>query len=246
MSTPPTTHADEWLDQKLTTARRRFHQNRQLVSETIAKHPIGAVAAGIGLGYIARRLPLASLTAAAVRLSLGSLPHALLVVGAARTWQLLRTPPAPRVPVGNRGDWLPAESCIAISNRLLTGELAAQALCSRALEQLSGDQPRADLQHVVAVHQDNAARLRDLVTTLGGVPASPAPAPSADAHASAETPWSMLQELEQLNLRQIEEVIGNPKLATDLRQLLQHHLLPRTKENMGTLLRAEGHSRPTV
>lgn len=96
MSSPPTTHADEWLDQKLTTARKRFHQKRQLMSATIAKHPMGAVAAGIGFGLIARRLPLARLTAAAVRLSLASLPHALLVVGAARTWQLLRTPTVPR------------------------------------------------------------------------------------------------------------------------------------------------------
>ena len=109
MSTPPTTHADEWLDQKLTTARRRFHQNRQLVSEMITRHPMGAVAAGIGFGLIARRLPLARLTGAAVRLSLASLPHALLVVGAARTWQLLRTPPVPRTKE-NMGTLLRGES----------------------------------------------------------------------------------------------------------------------------------------
>lgn len=244
MSTPTTTHADEWLDQKLTTARRRFHHNRQLVSDTIAKHPMAAVAAGIGLGLIARRLPLARLTGAAVRLSLGSLPHALLVVGAARTLQLLRTPAVPRVLDDDRSDWLPAGECIALSNRLLTGELAAQALCTRALDHLSGDQPRADLQHVVAVHEDNANRLRDLVKTMGGVPAGAAPVGPADSYALTDAPWSRLQELEQLNLRQLEEAIGNPGLVTELKQLLVHHLLPRTKENMGTLLRAEGHSRP--
>lgn len=246
MSTTRTTHADEWLDQQLTTARRRFHRNRQLVTDTIARHPIGAVAAGIGFGLIARRLPLARLTAAAVRLSLGSLPHALLVVGAARTWQLLRTPPAPRNFDGPPGDWLPAEDDIAISNRLLTGELAAHALCARAVDQLTGDQARAELQHVVAVHQDNATRLRELITKMGGVPASvtPAPASGGGSEASAEDPWSRLQELEQLNLRQIEDVLGHSQLHADLRHLLVHHLLPRTKENMGTLLRGESHSRP--
>ncbi len=104
MNTPPTTCADEWLDDKLTTAKRRFHHNRQLLSKAVAKHPVYAVAAGVGFGYVARRLPLARLTAAAVRLSLGSLPLALLVVGAARTWQLLRTPLAPAVLDADRDD----------------------------------------------------------------------------------------------------------------------------------------------
>lgn len=53
-----------------------------------------------------------------------------------------------------------------------------------------------------------------------------------------------LQELEQLNLRQIEAAIGNSGLRADLENLLVHHLLPRTRENMGTLLRGAGHPRP--
>lgn len=244
MSPSPLTHADKWVDQKLIAARRSFHQNRQLVSETITKHPIGAVAAGIGFGLIARKLPLARLTAAAVRFSLGSLPSALLVVGAARTWQLLRTPPIPRNVDGHRGDWLPAEDDISVSNRLLAGELAAHALCSRALEQLSSDRQRAELQHVVAVHQDNATRLRELITTMGGVPASAAAAAADDPIPLPGAPWKSLQELEQLNLRQLETTLGKSRLHEDLRNLLVHHLLPRTKENIGTLLRGESHSRP--
>ena len=241
MSTTPTIRADVWLDQKLTAARRRLHQNRQRVSDAVARHPICAVAAGIGFGYIARRLPLARLTAAAVRLSLGSLPHALLVVGAARTWQLLRTPPAPRVFGPDGAGWMPAEESIAVCNRLLAGETNARSLCAGALDHLHGDQPRADLQHVVAVHEDNASRLRDLIRTIGGVPAADPLPPATGPVPAAEVAWDTLQEMELCNLRQIEEALSNLHLVEDIQQLLLHRLLPRTKENMATLLRAQNH-----
>lgn len=243
MSTTPTIRADEWLDQQLTAARRRLHQNRQRVGDAVARHPLCAVAAGVGFGYIARRLPLARLTAAAVRLSLGSLPHALLVVGAARTWQLLRTPPAPRVYGPDHDGWMPGEECIAVCNRLLAGEMNARSLCARALDQLPDEQPRADLQHVVAVHEDNASRLRDLIHAIGGVPAADLLPPASGPAPAAEVAWDTLQEMELCNLRQIEEALSNLHLVEDIKQLLLHHLLPRTKENMATLLRAQNHPR---
>jgi hypothetical protein len=239
MSTTPTIRADVWLDQKLTAARRRLHQNRQRVSDAVARHPMCAVAAGVGFGYIARRLPLARLTAAAVRLSLGSLPHALLVVGAARTWQLLRTPPAPRVLGQDGAGWMPAEESIAMCNRLLAGEMNARSLCERALDQLPDEQPRADVQHVVAVHEDNAARLRDLIRAIGGEPAAEFQPPAFGPVPAVA--WDTLQEMELCNLRQIEEALSNLHLVEDIQQLLLHHLLPRTKENMATLLRAQNH-----
>jgi hypothetical protein len=100
--------ADKWLDEKLNSAGRKFCHQRQMLEQAVAARPLTALAAGIGFGCITGRLPLTRITASAIRLSLSCLPPALLVIGAMRSWQLLRPLAAPSSKKADLEGWDPA------------------------------------------------------------------------------------------------------------------------------------------
>lgn len=233
--------ADEWLDGKLSAAGRRLCDKREVLERTIARHPIPALAAAIGVGCLASRLPLARLTATTVRLSLAALPHALFVIGAARAWQMVRPFATAATHEPGPAGWGPAEECVVVCNRLLAAEISASDSCIHALELIQGDQARADLQHVLAVHQDNAARLREQITRLGGRPVSGATPPLRESATFTNEPWGGLQDLEQCNLQLMGEALRNPGIVEDIKNLIVHHLQPRIHENIAALTRAEGY-----
>jgi hypothetical protein len=86
--TPP--QPNDWLEDKLAAGSLELRRKRDELRAAIEARPLCAVAAGIGFGYLARTLPLVTITASLARLSLGFLPHALLVIGAKRAWDLLQ------------------------------------------------------------------------------------------------------------------------------------------------------------
>lgn len=109
--TPP--QPNDWLEDKLAAGSMELRRKRDELRAAIEARPLCAVAAGIGFGYIARKLPLITITASLARLSLGFLPHALPVIGSKRAWDLLK--PDLRTPIVRRpaaGDWDPSEDSL--------------------------------------------------------------------------------------------------------------------------------------
>ena len=99
-------HPDEWVEEKIVQGKIRAREYRADIESAIIRHPLGAVAIGVGAGYLARSLPIARIAATAVRIGLSFAPHLLLGIGAARAWHCLRNEsnglgPIPRLSPGN-------------------------------------------------------------------------------------------------------------------------------------------------
>jgi bacterioferritin (cytochrome b1) len=121
-------------------------------------------------------------------------------------------------------------------NALLRVELAAVAAYQHALRLLDG-RPGAGSGQVVGLsdgHQRNVAALQACIRALGGVPDSePGASWSAFVLLRDELSVQQLLQAEECGLADYEAAL--PGLEGDIRDLVEHELLPRQKQHVAAL-----------
>jgi demethoxyubiquinone hydroxylase (CLK1/Coq7/Cat5 family) len=245
---PADIHPDEWVEEKVVTGKQRLLEARDEIQAAVLKHPLRSVAVGFGIGYIARSLPLGRAALGTVRLALPFLPHALLAVGAARAWEILRPDhvPSAGLPLTRRPRPVnDADRCIDACNKLLRGELSAIETYTQAIAKFTGDGDRHTLRHLLAVHEDSASRLRQHIAEMGGQPSfgsglwgNFAKAVEGTALALGESAaLATLQAGEEHGVREYEGALDDPAMMEDIKGTIRQHNLPRAHENVNTLLR---------
>lgn len=247
---PADIHADEWVEEKVVTGKQRLQEARDEIENAVVKHPLRAVAIGFGIGYVSRSLPLVRGAVGAVRLVLPLVPYALLAVGAARAWEILRSERDGALPLaGSRssgsGPVNEADLCIAACNKLLRGELSAIETYSQAIARFGTGGDRGALRHLLAVHEDSASRLRQHIAEMGGQPSFEAGAWADFAKEPEDTALELgkspalaaLQAGEEHGVRRYEAALDDPAVMEDIKSTIRQHNLPRAHENVNTLLR---------
>lgn len=249
---PADLHPDEWVEEKVVTGKQRLQEARDEISTAVVNNPLRSVAIGFGIGYLARSLPLVRGAVGVVRMVVPLVPFALLAVGAARAWEILRPdrdfnpalpfrgarPPGP-VPLDD------IDVCINSCNKLLRGELSAIDTYAQAIVKFERDADRSTLRHLLAVHEDNASRLRQHIMEMGGEPSFDsgvwgdfAKAAEGTALALGESPaLAVLQAGEEHGVREYEQALERPGVMEDVKGVIRQHNLPRAHENVNTLLR---------
>lgn len=225
----------------MSTGKQRFLEARNEIETAVVKNPLRSLAIGFGVGYLSRSLPLGRIVGGSLRLVLPFVPHALLAIGAARAWELARKEQASRP----RPFMSTQEICIAACNKLLRGELSAIETYTLAVSSFSTDRDAGQLRHILAVHEDNASRLRQHIAEMGGesslssgVWGGFAKALETGALAFGASPaLAVLKEGEELGVREYEEALLNPSVMEDIKNAIRLHMLPRSHENVNTLLR---------
>jgi hypothetical protein len=123
-------------------------------------------------------------------------------------------------------------------NALLRVELAAVLAYQHALRavdgRLGGDSRQ--VHGMAAGHQQNVAALQGCIRALGGVPAAePGAAWSSFAFLRDELSVQQLLEAEECGLAEYEAAL--PALEGDVRDLVEHELLPRQRQHVAALSR---------
>lgn len=225
----------------MNTGKQRFLEARNEIESAVAKNPLRSLAIGFGVGYLSRSLPLGRVISGSLRLVLPFVPHALLAIGAARAWELARKEQATRP----RPFMSAQEVCIAACNKLLRGELSAIETYTQAVSAFATDRDAGQLRHILAVHEDNASRLRQHIAEMGGEPSLSsglwggfAKALEAGALAFGSSPGlAVLQAGEEHGVREYEEALLTPGVMEEIKNVIRQHMLPRSQENVNTLLR---------
>ncbi|WP_367874257.1 DUF2383 domain-containing protein [Luteolibacter sp. Populi] len=234
-------HPDQWVEQKVTTGKQRLLEARDEIETAVVQNPLRSLAVGFGVGYLARSLPLGRVVGGAVRLVLPFVPHALLAIGAARAWEIARSERGPRP----QRLASPQEACIASCNKLLRGELSAIETYTQAISSFGTDREAGTLRHILAVHEENASRLRQHVAEMGGEPSFTSgiwggfmKALEGGALALGESPaLAVLQAGEEYGVHGYDEALKNPGVMEEIKNVIRQHMLPRSEENVNTLLR---------
>jgi demethoxyubiquinone hydroxylase (CLK1/Coq7/Cat5 family) len=253
---PADLHPDVWVEEKVVSGKQRLLETRDEIESAVVRHPLRSVAIGFGIGYIARSLPLARAVGGVVRLVVPFIPHALLAVGAARAWEIMRSDrererasggampfsgTLPRGPVALDD----VDRCIDACNKLLRGEVSAIETYTQAISRFETPADRATLRHLLAVHEDNASRLRQHVMEMGGQPSFEsgawgdfARAVEGTALMLGESPaLAVLQAGEEHGVREYEAALDDPAVMEDMKGTIRQHNLARAHENVNTLLR---------
>ena len=238
---PADLHPDQWVEQKVTTGKQRLLEARDEIETAVIQNPLRSLAIGFGVGYLARSLPLGRAVGGAVRMVLPFVPHALLAIGAARAWEMARNgrEPHPQRLVS------PRDACIAACNKLLRGELSAIETYTQAVSSFGADREAGTLRHILAVHEENASRLRQHIAEMGGEPSFTSgvwgglmKAIEGGALALGESPaLAVLQAGEEYGVHQYDEALKNPEVMEEIKNVIRQHMLPRSEENVTTLLR---------
>ena len=76
------------IEQKLDQGRAKARACLAELKEQISDQPLKAVGVAVGIGYLARSLPLVAVTAATAKTGLRALPSALFALGAWKAWTL--------------------------------------------------------------------------------------------------------------------------------------------------------------
>lgn len=128
----------------------------------------------------------------------------------------------------------PAESL----NALLRVELAAVLTYQHALHSLEGRLGNDSKQvlGLAAGHQRNVAALQACIRALGGVPAAE-PGASWSSFALLRDNLSLRQLLEAEENGLAEYVVALPSLDGEVRQMVEHELMPRQRLHIATLSR---------
>ncbi len=234
-------HPDQWVEQKLNTGKQRMLEARDEIEAAVVKNPLRSLAIGFGVGYLSRSLPLGRMVGGTLRMVLPFVPHALLAIGAARAWEIARKEQSAKP----RPFMSQQEMCITACNKLLRGELSAIETYTQALTAFGTDRAASQLRHILAVHEDNASRLRQHIAEMGGEASLNsglwggfAKALEAGALALGESPaLAVLQAGEDHGVREYEDALLNPGMMEDIKNAIRQHMLPRSHENMNTLLR---------
>ena len=247
---PADLHPDVWVEDKVTTGKQRLLEARTEIETAVVKHPLRSVAIGFGIGYIARSLPLGRAAGGVLRLVLPFVPHALLAIGAARAWEIVRTDRdrVPSPPLRRGPGPIPAddtEISITSCNELLRDELSAIETYTQAIERFGSDLDRSTLRHLLAVHEDSASRLRQHIAEMGGQPSLHSGVWGGFAKAVEGTAVTLgeslaltvLQAGEEHGLRAYEEALERPGVTEDVKGVIRQHMLPRAHESVNTLLR---------
>jgi demethoxyubiquinone hydroxylase (CLK1/Coq7/Cat5 family) len=236
-------HPDQWVEQKMNTGKQRALEARDEIEAAVIKHPLRSLAIGFGVGYLSRSLPLGRIVGGSLRLVLPFVPHALLAIGAARAWEIARNE---RNSTSRPRPFMsPQEACVAACNKLLRGELSAIETYTQAVSTFGTDRDAGQLRHILAVHEDNASRLRQHIAEMGGEASFSsglwggfAKALEAGALAFGESPaLAVLQAGEEQGVREYEEALLNAGVMEEIKNVIRQHMLPRSHENVNTLLR---------
>ena len=227
----------------MNTGKQRVLEARDEIEAAVHKHPLRSLAIGFGVGYLSRSLPLGRLLGGTVRVALPFVPHALLAIGAVRAWEIVRKNQDQGA--SPRPFMSPQEMCIAVCNKLLRGELAAIETYTQAVSAFGTDRDAGQLRHILAVHEDNASRLRQHIAEMGGEASLSsglwggfAKALEAGALAFGQSPaLAVLQQGEEHGVREYEEALLNPGMMEEMKNVVRTHMLPRSHENVNTLLR---------
>jgi hypothetical protein len=228
------------------TVRAALDRHARRFSEPIARHPAAGIAACFGAGYLAGKLPLFRLLTGTVRLALPLAPPVLAVVGAARIWDLLA--PADR-PVAASA----REEGEAL-NQLLAMSLASRESYGRAAPRFDGEDRRL-IEHLRAVHDDAVRHLKKAVQDSGVFPLL------------GNSPWDgfvdqlphvtggrlvdssifpLMLAAEESAVRAFEAALSDASFSEDHRTLIRRHLLPRSQENVNSLLRQRPQEQPQL
>jgi demethoxyubiquinone hydroxylase (CLK1/Coq7/Cat5 family) len=246
---PADLHPDEWVEEKVVTGKQRLLEARDEIETAVVEHPLRSVAIGFGIGSFARSLPLGRAAVGTLRLVLPFVPYALLAVGAARAWEILSRErdrdPARPLPFKGSSPMDIVDGCIDACNKLLRGELSAIETYTQAIAKFGSSPERGTLRHLLAVHEDNASRLRQHIAEMGGQPSFEsgawgdfAKAVEGSALALGESPaLAVLQAGEEHGVREYEGALDDPALMEDMKSTIRQHNLPRAHENVNTLLR---------
>ncbi len=225
----------------MNSGKQRLQEARAEVESAVVKHPLGSLAAGFGVGYLARSLPLGRLVGGTLRAVVPFIPHALLAIGAARAWEIAQNSRVPRP----QRMVSPERACIDACNQLLRGEIAAIETYTQAISSFSADRETPSLRHILAVHEDNASRLRQHIAEMGGDASFSsgmwggfAKALEGGALALGDSPaLAVLQAGEEHGVREYEEALQDPGVMESMKNVIRLHMLPRSQENVNTLLR---------
>ena len=225
----------------MNSGKQRLQEARTEIESAVVKNPMRSLAIGFGVGYLARSLPIGRLIGGTLRAVVPFIPHALLAIGAARAWEIVRSDRAPRP----SRVVSPEQACIDCCNKLLRGEIAAIETYTQAISSFSADRETPALRHILAVHEDNASRLRQHIAEMGGEASFTsgmwggfAKALEGGALALGDSPaLAVLQGGEELGVREYEEALQNPGVMESIKNVIRQHMLPRSHENVNTLLR---------
>lgn len=249
---PADIHPDEWVEDKVVTGKQRLLEARNEIENAVVEHPLRSVGIGFGIGYLARSLPIGRVLVGVVRLAAPVVPYALLAVGAARAYEILRSDRKPDRALPFRGGRPtgpvaldPVDVCINSCNKLLRGELSAIDTYTQAIAKFGVGADRDTLRHLLAVHEDSASRLRQHIMEMGGQPSFDsgiwgdfAKAVEGTALALGESPaLAALQAGEEHGVREYEAALEDPQVMEDIKSAIRQHNLPRAHENINTLLR---------
>jgi hypothetical protein len=200
----------------------------------MVQRPGVTLAACLGAGYLAGKLPLFRLLGGAARVALPLAPPVLALLGATRIWDALSPPDVPAA--GNDE----SEALNGLFGQALSAKMSYQRLATR----FSGEDCRV-LEHLRAVHEEAGRQLRGAIHTAGGLPK---PAGGMWAGAAdpllesgsrlAESPvFPLILAAEEDLVRALEAALLLPELGESNKSLIRRHLLPRAQENVNTLLR---------
>ena len=228
----------------VSTARAALERHARRLSERIARNPAAGIAACFGAGYLAGKLPLFRFITVSVRMALPLAPPFLVVVGAARVWDLLAPPEVPvAVHAREEGEAL---------NNLLSMALASRESYGRAAASFTGDDRRL-IEHLRAVHDDAIRHLKKAVQDRGVFPLL------------GHSPWDgfvdqlnqvtggrladsslfpLMLAAEESSVRAFETALLDASFGEEHKDLIRRHLLPRAQENVNSLLRQRSQEQP--